>query len=91
MELISVFLLLFFAWLFIKILGFIFTAGAAILTIPLKLLAILFSSLIVFLVLIPLGIIGFLASLIIFPVVILSPLIPIVILIAGFWLLFRKS
>ncbi len=91
MELISVLLLLLFAWLFLKILGFIFTAGAAIITIPLKLLAILLSSIVVFLVLIPLGIIGFLAGLIILPVVILTPLIPILLLGAGLWLIFRKN
>jgi len=90
MELISALLIILLAVVFLKILGAIFHAGIFVLALPLKLLAVALSAIVFAVVLIPLGVVAGLASLIVLPVVLVGPLLPIILLGGGLYLLLRN-
>jgi len=90
MELIGILFFIFTALIFLKILGLVFHAGIFMLTLPLKLLAIGLAGLIMFLVLIPMGIVAGVAGLIVLPAVLIGPFLPILLLGGGLYLLLRN-
>ena len=89
MEILAVLFFILLAVIFLKILAFVFHVGIFMLALPFKILAISLSAIIVALVLIPLGVIGGLAGLIILPLVIFIPLLPVLLIGVGLWLLLR--
>lgn len=91
MELIAVLLIILFAVIFMKLLALSLHVGIALLTLPLKLLAVALSGVVVGLVLIPLGLVAGLAGLIVLPVALAGPLIPVALVLGGLWLLFRSN
>jgi len=90
MELIGVLLLILLTVIFLKILGVIFHAGIFVLALPIKLLAMGLAGLVFGLVLLPLGIVAGLASLIVLPVVLIGPILPILLLGGGLYLLLKN-
>ncbi len=91
MELMSLILIVLFAWLFFKLLGFIFNAAAFLIILPLKLLALGLASLLVIFVLVPLGLVAGLAGLILAPLAVLVPLLPFVLIGIGVYLLIQHQ
>lgn len=89
MEVIAILLFVLFGVLFLKILGALFHVGIFVLTLPFKLLAFVFSGLVVFLVLIPLGVVAGLASLVVLPFALLTPLLPIALIGFAVWIFLR--
>ncbi len=91
MELMSLILIVLFAWLFFKLLGFIFNTAAFLIILPLKLLALGLASLLVIFVLVPLGLVAGLAGLILAPLAVLVPLLPFVLIGIGVYLLIQHQ
>ena len=87
MELISILLLIICAVVFFKVLAFFFHAGIFVLTIPLKILGLLLTLLFTVFILIPAG----LATVFLIPLAIITPLIPLLLIIAAVVLLLRRS
>ena len=88
MEIIALLLIVIFSFVILKVFVHV---GVFMITLPLKILSIVLSTLIVVLVLIPLGIVGGLAALIAIPFAILIPLIPIALILWGVYLLGKSS
>ena len=91
MELMSLLLIILLAWLFFKMLGFIFNAAAFMIVFPLKLLALGLASLLVIFVLIPLGLVAGLAGIILAPLAVLVPLLPFLLIGVGLYLLMKNQ
>jgi hypothetical protein len=87
MEIISVLLLIICAVVFLKVLAFFLHAGIFVLTIPLKILGLLLTLLFTVFILIPAG----LATVFLIPLAIITPLIPLLLIIAAVVLLLRRS
>ena len=90
MGLIGILFFILTALIFLIVLGLIFHAGIFMLTLPLKLLALALAGLIMFLVLIPMGVVAGVAGLIVLPVVLIGPLLPLLLLGGGLFLLLRN-
>lgn len=90
MELISALLIILLAVVFLKVLGLIFHAGIFVLAIPIKLLAVALSALIFAVVFVPLGVVTGLAGLIVLPVVLIGPILPLLLLGGGLYLLLKN-
>jgi hypothetical protein len=88
MELIALLLIVLFSIIILKVFVHI---GVFMITLPFKILSVILSALIVFLILIPLGIVGGLAALIAIPIAVIIPLIPIVLILWGVYLLGKSS
>jgi hypothetical protein len=88
MELIALVLIVIFSIVILKIFVHV---GIFVITLPFKILSIVLSTLIVLLIMIPLGIVGGLAALVAIPFAILIPLIPIVLILWGVYLLGKSS
>ena len=88
MELIGLVLIIVFSIIFLKI---FVNLGIFLITLPIKILAVLFSTLLVVFVLVPLGIVGGIAALIVAPFAILIPILPVALILFGLYLLFRPS
>lgn len=88
MEIIALLLIIFCSVIILKVFVHL---GIFMITLPFKLLALVISVLVVVLIMIPLGIVGGLAALITIPVVILIPLIPVVLVLWGVYLLGKSS
>lgn len=91
MELFSVLVMLLAALLFLKVLSVLFNTGIFILILPLKILAVLFSVFVVFLIAVPLGLIGTVAGLLAAPLVLFFILLPVILILVGIFLLIRRS
>ncbi len=78
------------AVIFIKLLAIILHVGFYMLAIPIKLLALAVAAIIVWLVLIPVGLVAGLAGLIVLPLALAGPLLPLVLLFGGIYLLLRR-
>ncbi len=91
MELVSLLLIVLFAWLFIKLLAFFLNTAAFMLVLPLKLLAVGLASLLVIFVFVPLGFVAAIAGVVLAPLAILAPLFPFLLIGIGIYLLARHS
>jgi len=91
MELVSVLLIVFIAFIILKLFAAFFHAGVWLLALPFKLLAVLLSSVIVVFVLVPLGVVAGLVGLLAVPFALLILLAPFLLLAAGLWLLMRRN
>lgn len=90
MEIITLLLIVFIAYVVLKLFAAFFHVGIWLLALPFKLLAVVLSSLFVIFVFIPLGVVGALLSLIALPVALLVFLLPFLLIAAGLWLLLRQ-
>ena len=91
MELVSLLLIVLFAWLFIKLFAFFFHTAAALLILPFKLLAVGLASLLVIFVFVPLGFVAAIAGAVLAPLAILVPLLPFLLIGLGIYLLAKNS
>ena len=88
MEIIALLLIVIFSIVILKVFVHV---GIFMITLPFKILSIVLSTLIVVLILIPLGIVGALAALIAIPFAILILLIPVALILWGVYLLGKSS
>jgi hypothetical protein len=88
MEFLALALIIIFAVIILKVFVHL---GIFMITLPFKILSTLLSIIIVGFIMIPLGIVGGLAALIAIPIAILIPLIPIVLILWGVFLLGKSS
>ncbi|TFG95102.1 MAG: hypothetical protein E4H13_13860 [Calditrichales bacterium] len=91
MEIIALLFIIFFAVIFIKILALLFQTSIFILALPFKILGVVLSAIFVLVLLVPLGIIGAIAGLLVAPLVLLFALAPIVLILLGLYLLIKNS
>lgn len=91
MEILSLLLILAFVVVFLKIFSVLLNTGIFLLTLPIKILAVFLSTFIVLVVLLPLGIIGAIAGLLVAPFLLLTILVPVILIIFGIFLLINKS
>ncbi len=91
MEIVSLLLIVFFAYIFLKLFGAFFHAGIWLLALPFKILAVALSIVVTLVVLVPLGFAGALLSLIAIPAALFVLLLPLLLIVGGLWLLFRQS
>jgi len=91
MEILSLLLILAFVVVFLKIFSVLLNTGIFLLTLPIKILAVFLSTFIVLVVLLPLGIIGAIAGLLVAPFLLLTILVPVILIIYGIFLLINKS
>ncbi len=89
MEIITILFIVLLAIVFMKILAFSLHVGIALLTLPLKLLAVAFASVVVAFVLVPLGVVAGLVGIFVLPFALAIPLLPVLLVLGGLWLLFR--
>ena len=87
MEILAILFILFSVWVFFKILS----AGVLLITIPLKIIGAIVFSVIMVILAIPLGIVSGLIGLLAIPFAILIPLAPVVLVLAGIYLLLKNS
>jgi hypothetical protein len=90
MEILALFLVIGFIYIFLKLFAFVFNAGVFLITLPLIIIATAFSAIVVVFVMIPLGIVGALAGILLAPFAILGPVLPIVLIFLGAILLLRR-
>lgn len=90
MEIITLLLIVFIAYIILKLFAAFFHAGIWLLALPFKLLAVVLSSLFVVFVLVPLGVVGALLSLLAVPVALSVLLLPFLLIGLGLWLLLRQ-
>ncbi len=90
MEIIAVLLIILLTMLFLKILAAVLHVGIFMLTLPFKILAGVLSIFVVGFILIPIGLAAGIASLIMAPFVLLIPLLPLLLIGGGIWLLLRN-
>ena len=91
MEILSVLLIILFAVLFLKVFSFLLHTGIFILTLPIKILSVVLATVVVFALLLPLGVVGVLAGLLVTPLVLLVILLPFFLIIYGIYLLVNRS
>jgi len=91
MEIIGIILVALIIIAFIKLIGIIFHASVWAIALPFKIIGAVIGSLIMIAILIPLGIFGVLASIVIIPFAIIIPLAPFLLVGLGIWLLVRKN
>jgi hypothetical protein len=90
MEIITVLFIVLFALIFFKIFGLLFHTGMFLILLPLKILAVLFSALLVIFILIPLGIVGAIAGVFLAPFALLVVFLPVILIIWGIYLLVKN-
>ncbi|MEJ2055169.1 MAG: hypothetical protein P8X42_14735 [Calditrichaceae bacterium] len=91
MEILGILLIALIILAFLKMIGLIFHIGLWAIALPFKIVGILIGSVIMVAILIPLGVLGALASLLMIPLAILIPLAPFILVGLGIWLLVRKN
>ena len=91
MEILSLLLIIAFVIVFLKIFSVLLNTGIFLLTLPIKILAVFLSFFIVLVFLLPLGIIGAVAGLLVAPFLLLTILVPVVLIAYGIFLLIKKS
>lgn len=91
MEIIGILIGVLIIILLLKLLGFLFHAGIWAITLPFKIIGVIIGAIITVAVLIPLGIFGAIASIILIPFVLIIPLTPFLLVGLGIWLLVRKN
>lgn len=89
MEILAILLIIVFALLFLKIFALLFQTGIFLVMLPFKILAIVLSGLFVFLILIPLGIVGAIVGLLLAPLALIVFFLPVVLIIWGIYLLVK--
>jgi len=90
MELVAILVIVVFALILFKIFGLLFHTGMFLILLPLKILAIVFSALVVVFILIPLGIVGAIAGVLLAPFALLAIFLPVILIIWGIYLLVRN-
>ena len=90
MELIALLMIVLFSLVFFKILGLLFHTGMFLILLPFKILAVLFSALLVVFILVPLGIVGAIAGVFLAPFALLVIFLPVLLIIWGIYLLVRN-
>ena len=90
MEILALLLVFCFIYLFLKLFAFIFNAGVFLITLPFAILATLLSVIVVVAVMVPLGIVGALAGIVLVPFAFLGPVLPVVLIILGAVVLLRR-
>ena len=91
MEIVSILFIILFAVLFLKAVSFILHTGIFILTLPIKIFSVVLATVVVFAVLLPLGVVGVIAGLLVTPLVLLVILLPFFLIIYGIYLLVNRS
>jgi len=91
MEIIGILLIVLIVIGLFKILGLFFHVGIWMIALPFKILGLVIASVVLVAVLIPLGILGALASIIVAPLALLIPLLPFLLVGAGIWLILRHN
>ncbi len=89
MEIAAAIVLILLAVVIVKILGFLLKAGFFILTVPLRIVGALFAAIIGILIFLPLGVIGGVIAVIIFPLMII--LLPVMLVTLGIIQLLKHS
>jgi hypothetical protein len=89
MEIVAAIVLIFLAVVILKILGFLLKAGFFVLTVPLRIVGALFAAIIGILIFLPLGVIGGVIAVIIFPLMII--LLPVMLVTLGIIQLLKHS
>ena len=91
MEIIGVLIVVLIIIAFLKLLGVIFHAGVWVIALPFKIIGAVLGLLVMVVILVPLGIFGALASIIMIPIAIIIPLAPFILVGLGIWLLVKKN
>ena len=91
MEIIGIIIAVLIIIAFLKLLSIIFHAGVWVIALPFKIIGAVIGALVMLVVLIPLGIFGLLASVIMIPIALIIPLIPFILIGFGIWLLVKKN
>jgi hypothetical protein len=90
MEILAVFLIFCFIYIFLKLFAFIFNAGVFLITLPFIIMASVLSVIFVVIIMVPLGIVGALAGMLMIPFAFLGPVLPIVLIFLGAIFLLRR-
>ena len=91
MEIIGVLIVVLIIIAFLKLLGVIFHAGVWVIALPFKIIGAVLGLLVMVVILVPLGIFGALASIIMIPIALIIPLAPFIVVGLGIWLLVKKN
>lgn len=91
MEIIGILIAVIIILAFVKLLGLLFHAGVWVIALPFKILFAVIGAIITLAILVPLGVFGALASIIVIPLALLIPLAPFLLIGFGVWLLVRKN
>jgi len=91
MEIIGIIIAVLIIIVFLKLLGILFHAGVWVIALPFKIIGAVIGVIITLIVLVPLGVFGALASIIIIPFALIIPLAPFLLVGLGIWLLVRKN
>ena len=91
MEIIGILIGVLIIIVFLKMLGFLFHAGIWAITLPFKIIGAIIGAIITVAILIPLGIFGAIASIIVIPFALIIPLAPFLLVGLGIWLLVRRN
>ncbi len=79
------------AWIVLKLFAVVFHVGIFVLTLPFKLLGLLLALLLTPLILLPLGLLGGIVSLIALPLVVLAPIVPLLLIGLGLWIILKNN
>ena len=91
MEILGVLLIVIFVVAFLKLFFVFLNTGIFLLALPFKIILALLSLFAVFVVLLPLGIVGAVAGLLVAPLLIIVLLLPVILIIYGIFLLINRS
>ncbi|MBN1406531.1 MAG: hypothetical protein JW956_02005 [Calditrichaceae bacterium] len=91
MEIIGILIAVVIIVAFIKFLGLLLHAGIWVIALPFKIIFAVIGTIIMVAILIPLGILGAIASIVVIPMTLIVPLTPFLLIGLGLWLLIRKN
>ena len=91
MEIIGILIAVLIIIAFLKLIGLLFHAGIWVIALPFKILFAVIGAIITVAILVPLGVFGAIASIILIPLALIIPLAPFIIIGLGIWLLVRKN
>ena len=91
MEILSVLFIVIFVVIFLKLFSVLLHTGVFLLTLPIKILSVLFSLFVVLVVLVPLGVVGVVAGLLAAPLFLAAFLLPVFLIVYGIYLLINRS
>lgn len=88
--LLSLFLFIVLAWIVLKLFGVFFHAGVFMIALPFTILGLVIALVLTPLILVPLGLFAGLAGILLMPFAFVLPLLPVLIIAAGIWLLLKN-
>ncbi len=89
--LISLLLFIVVAWIVLKLFAVFFHVGILMIAFPFKILGLVFVLLLIPLILVPLGLFAGLAGILLAPLALILPLLPVLIIAIGIWLLLKNA